>query len=90
MLLKITIEFWKEGSIFVACCPEIDMVAQGYSLEEAKKNLLEVIEIQFEEMKEMGTLEGFLKDMGFDSRGEILESSREIVGFDKSFVKVNI
>jgi predicted RNase H-like HicB family nuclease len=32
------------------------MLAQGYSLDEARKNLYEVIEIQFEEMKELGTL----------------------------------
>ena len=53
--LKITIEFWQEGNLYVANCPELDMLAQGYSLDEARKNLYEVIEIQFEEMKELGT-----------------------------------
>jgi predicted RNase H-like HicB family nuclease len=54
--LKITIEFWQEGNLYIANCPELDMLAQGYSLDEARKNLYEVIEIQFEEMKELGTL----------------------------------
>jgi len=35
--LKMTIEFWKEGNLYLARSPELDMVAQGDSLEEAKK-----------------------------------------------------
>ena len=86
--LKITIEFWKEGELHVTRCPELDMLSQGYSLEEAKKNLLEVIEIQFEEMEEMGTLDEFLEENGFRVKDNILTSQREIIGFDKSFVKL--
>jgi len=41
------------------------MLAQGSSLDEAKKNLFEVVGIQFEEMKELGQLDGFLEEMGF-------------------------
>ena len=33
------------------------MLAQGSSLDEARKNLFEVAEIQFEEMKELGTMD---------------------------------
>lgn len=58
--LKITIEIWRESKFYIARSPELDMVAQGNSLEEAKKNLIEVIEIQFEEMRELGTLNEFL------------------------------
>ena len=47
--LKITIEFWREGELYIANCPELDILAQGYSLDEARKNLHEVIEIHFEE-----------------------------------------
>jgi len=58
--LKITMEFWKEDNLYIANCPELDMLAQGESLEEAKKNLHEVIEIQFEEMHRLGTMDEFL------------------------------
>ena len=51
-----------------------------------QKNLLEVIEIQFEEMKELGTLYEFLLEAGYKSKDEIVESEKEIIGFDKSFV----
>ena len=54
--LKIAIEFWREGRLYIANSPELDILAQGESLEEARKNLFEVIEIQFEEMKKLGTL----------------------------------
>ncbi len=84
--LKMTIEFWREGNLYLARSPELDMVAQGNSLEEAKRNLLEVIEIQFEEMKELGTLDEFLLEAGYKSEEEIAQSEKEIIGFDKSFV----
>jgi len=83
--LKVTIEFWKEGGVYVTRCPELDMLSQGDSLEEAKSNLFEVIEIQFEEMEEMGTLDEFLEENGFRVKDNILTSQREIIGFDKSF-----
>jgi predicted RNase H-like HicB family nuclease len=77
--LKTTIEFWREGSIYLARSPEVDMVAQGDSLEEAKKNLLQVVAIQFEEMKELGTLDEFLVRAGYKSKHEIVESDKEII-----------
>jgi predicted RNase H-like HicB family nuclease len=88
--LKITVEFWKDGGLYLARTPELDMVAQGGTLEEAKKNLLEVIQIQFEEMKELGTLDEFLQEAGYMLQEEIVESGKEILGFDKSLVKVPI
>ena len=84
--LKMTIEFWREGNLYLARSPELDMVAQGSSLEEAKMHLLEVIEIQFEEMKELGTLAELLLQAGYKPEDEIAESEKEIIGFDKSFV----
>lgn len=86
--LKITIEFWKEGNLYIARSPELDMVAQGNSMGEAKGNLLKVIEIQLEEMKELGTLDEFLLEAGYKPETELIESEKEIISFDKSFVPV--
>lgn len=41
---------------FVALCPELDVVSQGYTIEEALKNLKEATELYIEEM---GLPEGF-------------------------------
>jgi len=38
----------REGSFYVAYCPELDVTSQGKSLEEAKKNLQEAIELYIE------------------------------------------
>jgi predicted RNase H-like HicB family nuclease len=60
MDLKITIEIWQKGRWYVARCPELDFVSQGATQTEARHNLLEVIQIQFEEMNVLGTLEDYL------------------------------
>ena len=86
--LKISVEFWKEGALYIARSPELDMVAQGGTLGEARRNLLEVIQIQFEEMKELGTLNEFLSEAGYLIKEDIAESEKEIIGFDKSFVEL--
>lgn len=55
MQLRISVQIWKKGSWFLAKCPELDFISQGKTRDEAQKNLMEVIEIQFEEMSRMGT-----------------------------------
>lgn len=64
MNLQLSIEVWRKGPLFIAKCPELDFISQGRSRDEARKNLLEVIEIQFEEMSEMGTMEEYLEECG--------------------------
>jgi predicted RNase H-like HicB family nuclease len=66
MQLNLTIELWKKGRWYVARSPELDFVSQGKTGEEARRNLEEVIRIQFDEMTEMGTLEEYLKECGFE------------------------
>jgi predicted RNase H-like HicB family nuclease len=38
----------KEDNMYVALCPEIDIASQGNSIEEAKDNLREAVELFFE------------------------------------------
>ena len=38
----------KEGDGYVALCPELDIVSQGASIEEARDNLKEALELFFE------------------------------------------
>jgi predicted RNase H-like HicB family nuclease len=38
----------KEDDMFVALCPELDIASQGTTVEEAKTNLKEAIELFFE------------------------------------------
>ena len=88
MKLQLTIEVWKKGNWYLARAPELDFVSQGKTPEEARKNLLEVIRIQFKEMKEMGTLEEYLVECGFETKGDKVIPQSEIMGFEKSMVSV--
>jgi predicted RNase H-like HicB family nuclease len=38
----------REGNGYVTLCPELDIAIQGTSIEEARKNLLEALELLFE------------------------------------------
>ncbi|MCD6455210.1 MAG: type II toxin-antitoxin system HicB family antitoxin [Methanophagales archaeon] len=65
--LIATVEIWKEGGMFTAYCPELDVASCGHTSEEAKKNLREVIEIQLEETAKLGTLNDFFFRTSFIS-----------------------
>ena len=43
MRIKLTEELWKEGNMYVSNCPELVIASCGESVEQAKKNLKEVI-----------------------------------------------
>jgi predicted RNase H-like HicB family nuclease len=88
MQLKATIELWQKGKWCIAKIPELDFIAQGRTIEEAKINLNEVINIQLAEMKEMGTLEDYIAECGFVIKGDSIEPENEIIGFEKQIVQV--
>ena len=46
--MKLTAIIKKGEKQYVALCPEIDVVSQGYTVEEAVKNLKEAIELYIE------------------------------------------
>jgi len=86
--LKITTEVLQRGRRFVARCPELDLVSQGASAEEAKRNLLETIEIQFEEMNELGSLDDFLAECGYHREAPSWEPGVELVGMERAALQV--
>jgi len=45
---QLTAIIEREGDGYVALCPELDIASQGDSIEEARKNLQEAIELFFE------------------------------------------
>lgn len=89
MKLPLIIESWEKGAWFLARAPELDFISQGETLVEARENLLEVISIQFEEMKDKGTLAEYLQECGFDMNGEDVIPQIEIIGFEKSVLSVS-
>jgi predicted RNase H-like HicB family nuclease len=47
-LLKLTAIIEREGDGYVSLCPELDIASQGGSVEEARDNLREALELFFE------------------------------------------
>jgi predicted RNase H-like HicB family nuclease len=82
------LNYGRRGKWCIAKVPELDFVAQGKTVEEAKKNLQEVINIQFAEMREMGTLDEYLAECGFVIKDENVEPENEIIGFEKQILQV--
>ena len=49
-MVSLTAVIKKGEKQFVALCPELDVVSQGYNIEEALGNLKEAVELYIEEM----------------------------------------
>ena len=45
---QLTAVIERDDDWFVATCPEVDVVSQGKSVEDARANLLEAVELFFE------------------------------------------
>lgn len=65
LTVKVIYEPDAKGSEYVACSPEFEVASCGATVEEARKNLKEAIEIVIESCAEEGTLDEFLEDVGF-------------------------
>jgi predicted RNase H-like HicB family nuclease len=47
-MMKLTAIIEREGNGYVSLCPELDIASQGESVEEARDNLKEALELFFE------------------------------------------
>jgi len=48
MTRKLTAIIEKEGDGYVALCPDVDVASQGVTVDEARRNLQEALELFFE------------------------------------------
>jgi len=53
---QLTAVIHREGDLYVAHCPELDIASQGTTIDEARENLIEALELFFE-----GASEGEIK-----------------------------
>jgi predicted RNase H-like HicB family nuclease len=82
MKIKLTEEIWKEDNMYVSYCPELDIASCGKDILEAKNNLSEAIQINFEETKKMDTFDKFLAEAGFTTdENNTLVLRKELIGF---------
>ena len=58
-------EIFKEGDLYVALCPELNVSSFGATIQEAKASLEEALLAFLEECENMNTLELVLEEAGF-------------------------
>jgi len=86
LTVKIIHEPEAKGSEYVVYSPEFDISSCGATMEEARKNLREAIELVIESCAEDGTLDQFLEDIGFRSEEKGWQLPQ--VSFEPFFVPV--
>jgi len=72
-------EIFKEGSVYVSLCPELNVSSFGETIEKAKKALVEAVEAFIETCEEMGTLAEVLEESGYHKRGSVWEPREPVV-----------
>ncbi len=65
MYLPLKIEIFKEGDVFVAVSPELNVSSFGDTIDEAGASLREAVDAFIEECQELGTLDEVLEEAGF-------------------------
>ena len=65
---SLNVLFFREDKYFIAYSPDLDISTYGKSFEEAKRRFSELVELFFEELKEKGTLEEVLTELGWSRK----------------------
>ncbi len=78
MKVYVRIEIFKEGDVYVALSPELNVSSFGDGIEDAKMSLREAIEIFIEECEKMGTLEDVLEESGFSKSNDSWEPRKPL------------
>lgn len=82
MKLSVRIEVFKEGDVYVALSPELNVSSFGDTIEEAKKSVKEAIEAFIEECERMGTVEEVLEESGFSMVNDSWKSRKPVAEED--------
>lgn len=76
-------QVWKEGNMFVSYAPQLDVSSCGNTIEEARKNIVEAVELFFETSGEIGSLEQILSEAGFIHKEKENWQAPELLAFEK-------
>lgn len=82
MNISVRIEIFKEGDVYVALSPELNVSSFGKTIEDAKRSVKEAIEAFVEECERMGTLEDVLEESGFSRINDFWRSRKPIAEED--------
>src|SRR5687768_4081459 len=80
--ISFTVHLFKEGDMFVAYVPELDLSSCGKTTEEARANIQDAVRGFLEASSDRGTLGEILEEAGYEHRGEDWRAP-EFVSFDR-------
>ncbi|MFQ5741260.1 MAG: type II toxin-antitoxin system HicB family antitoxin [Acidobacteriota bacterium] len=86
--LSFTTHLFREGKLYVAYVPELDLSTCGESPEEARDNIRDAVEGSLETSEELGTLEEILEEAGFQLKKDTWQPP-EFVSLDRLTVTLN-
>jgi predicted RNase H-like HicB family nuclease len=76
--VKLPIRITRKGNLYIASCPSLDVVTQGDTEDQARKNIGEALHLFLRSCIERGTLDAVLKQCGFSPTSEpIVEADEE-------------
>ena len=78
MKIQFTSQIFREGKMFVAYAPELDVSSCATTEAAAQKNLLEAVRLFLEESEKKGSLDQILKEAGFVRHKQILVGPRPL------------
>ena len=76
MKIEFTSQVFKEGRMFVAYAPELDLSSCATTQTKAQKNLIEAVRLFLEEAEKKGSLSQILQEAGFIRRKSTLIGPR--------------
>jgi len=79
MQLSVSIVVFKEGDLYVALAPELNVSSFGDSIDDARKSLKEAIEAFLEECAKTGSLEQVLEESGFSKTGDSWQPRKPVL-----------
>ena len=85
MDISVRIEIFKEGDMYVALAPELNVSSYGDTIEDAKKSIKEAIEAFVEECERMGTLDEVLEESGFSKINDSWKSRKPVAEENLAF-----
>lgn len=68
--ISFTMHLFKEGEMFVAYVPELDLSSCGDTVEVARRNIRDAVRGFLEASEERGTLPEILEEAGYQRQGE--------------------
>jgi predicted RNase H-like HicB family nuclease len=80
--LSFTVHLFKEGEMYVAHVPELDLSTYGETQEKARANIQDAVRGFLEAAEDKGTLHEILEESGYERNGTEWKAP-EFVGLDR-------